>query len=267
MKIGYFLSSEEFGPKELVEHAKKAEQAGFHALWISDHYHPWNDEQGHSPFVWSVIGALAEAVDLPVTTGVTCPTIRIHPAIIAQAAATSAVMTGGCFNLGVGSGEALNEHILGGHWPEAAGRPRGGGRRAARDAARGGRGDAHAGARRAAVPQRQALHGRERARLRPAGIPGSRLRLRLRAQGDRARRGDRRRLRDHLTGQGRDRAVPLGRRQGPGARGDEGVLHGLRGGGAEARAPAVAERGAARRAGADPPDALALRAGVRAGHP
>src|SRR5215212_7858147 len=119
MQIGCFLSCEEFGPGDLVEQAKRAEQAGFHALWISDHYHPWNDEQGHSAFVWSVIGALAEAVDLPVTTGVTCPTVRIHPAIIAQAAATSAVMTGGRFNLGVGSGEALNEHILGDHWPEA----------------------------------------------------------------------------------------------------------------------------------------------------
>ena len=119
MQIGCFLSCEEFGPRDLVEQAKRAERAGFHALWISDHYHPWNDEQGHSAFVWSVIGALAEAVDLPVTTGVTCPTVRIHPAIIAQAAATSAVMTGGRFNLGVGSGEALNEHILGDHWPEA----------------------------------------------------------------------------------------------------------------------------------------------------
>ena len=119
MQIGCFLSCEEFGPRDLVEQAKRAEQAGFHALWISDHYHPWNDAQGHSAFVWSVIGAIAEATDLPVTTGVTCPTMRIHPAIIAQAAATSAVMLEGRFNLGVGSGEALNEHILGDHWPEA----------------------------------------------------------------------------------------------------------------------------------------------------
>ena len=119
MQIGYFLSCEEFDPRDLVEQAKRAEAAGFHALWISDHYHPWNDEQGHSAFVWSVIGALSQATSLPVTTGVTCPTVRIHPAVIAQAAATSAVMTGGRFNLGVGSGEALNEHILGDHWPEA----------------------------------------------------------------------------------------------------------------------------------------------------
>jgi G6PDH family F420-dependent oxidoreductase len=119
VKIGYFLASEEFGPRDLVEQARRAEAAGFHALWISDHYHPWNDEQGHSPFVWSVIGALAEATSLPVTTGVTCPTVRIHPAVIAQAAATSGVMHAGLFQLGVGSGEALNEHILGDRWPEA----------------------------------------------------------------------------------------------------------------------------------------------------
>jgi G6PDH family F420-dependent oxidoreductase len=119
MKIGCFLSSEENGPQALVEQAKRAEAAGFHALWISDHYHPWNDEQGHSPFVWSVIGAISQVTDLPVTTGVTCPTMRIHPAVMAQAAATSAVLLGGRFNFGVGSGEALNEHILGEHWPEA----------------------------------------------------------------------------------------------------------------------------------------------------
>jgi G6PDH family F420-dependent oxidoreductase len=119
MKVGLALSSEDHGPKQLVELAKRGEAAGFHALWISDHYHPWIDEQGHSPFVWSVIGAIAEATDLPVTTGVTCPTVRIHPAVIAQAAATSSVMLDGRFALGVGSGEALNEHILGDVWPEA----------------------------------------------------------------------------------------------------------------------------------------------------
>jgi G6PDH family F420-dependent oxidoreductase len=118
VKVGYFLSCEEFGPAELVEQAVRAEQAGFHGLWISDHYHPWNDEQGHSPFVWGVIGAVSRATRLPVTTGVTCPTVRIHPAIIAQAAATSAVMLEGRFNLGVGTGEALNEHVLGNRWPE-----------------------------------------------------------------------------------------------------------------------------------------------------
>ena len=115
--FGYFLSCEEYTPQELVEQAVAAERAGFEALWISDHYHPWNDAQGESPFVWSVIGAVAQATDLPVTTAVTCPTMRIHPAVVAQAAATSAVMLDGRFTLGVGTGEALNEHILGQPWP------------------------------------------------------------------------------------------------------------------------------------------------------
>ncbi len=117
MRFGYFLSCEEYTPEQLVEQAVAAEQAGFDALWISDHFHPWNDEQGQSPFVWSVIGALSQACSLPVTTAVTCPTVRTHPVVIAQAAATSARMLGGKFTLGVGTGEALNEHILGGPWP------------------------------------------------------------------------------------------------------------------------------------------------------
>jgi G6PDH family F420-dependent oxidoreductase len=116
-RFGFFLSCEEYTPQQLVEQAVAAERAGFEALWISDHYHPWNDAQGQSPFVWSVIGALSHAVDLPVTTAVTCPTTRVHPAVVAQAAATSAVMLDGRFTLGVGTGEALNEHILGGPWP------------------------------------------------------------------------------------------------------------------------------------------------------
>jgi G6PDH family F420-dependent oxidoreductase len=116
-KIGYFLSSEQFSPKELVDQAKRAENAGFQALWISDHFHPWNDEQGQGSFVWNVIGALSEVTSLPVTTAVTCPTMRIHPAIIAQAAATAGVQLDNRFVLGVGSGEALNEHVLGEVWP------------------------------------------------------------------------------------------------------------------------------------------------------
>ncbi|WBO68492.1 LLM class F420-dependent oxidoreductase [Streptomyces camelliae] len=119
-EYGYFLSCEEFGPGDLIEQARAAEQAGFRSLWISDHYHPWNDAQGHSPFVWALIGALSEAVSLPVETAVTCPSLRIHPAVVAQAAATCATMTGGRFRLGVGSGEALNEHVLGGPWPPAS---------------------------------------------------------------------------------------------------------------------------------------------------
>jgi G6PDH family F420-dependent oxidoreductase len=120
MKIGYFLSCEEYGPHELIRQARMAEEAGFHGLWISDHYHPWIHEQGESPFVWAVIGALAQATSrMPVATAVTCPTIRTHPAIVAQAAATAQVMLAGRFSLGVGSGEALNEHIFGDRWPTA----------------------------------------------------------------------------------------------------------------------------------------------------
>jgi G6PDH family F420-dependent oxidoreductase len=119
MQIGYFLSTEEYGPRELLEQARAAEKAGFEGLWISDHYHPWNDEQGNSPFVWGMIGSISQACSLPLTTAVTCPTVRIHPAVIAQAAATAAELTGGRFTLGVGSGEALNEHILGDPWPSA----------------------------------------------------------------------------------------------------------------------------------------------------
>jgi G6PDH family F420-dependent oxidoreductase len=116
--IGIFLSCEEQSAKRLVDIAVKAEAAGFPDLWISDHFHPWVDAQGESPFVWSVIGAIAAATrQARVTTAVTCPTVRIHPAIVAQAAATSAILLDGRFTLGVGTGEALNEHILGDPWP------------------------------------------------------------------------------------------------------------------------------------------------------
>jgi G6PDH family F420-dependent oxidoreductase len=119
MRIGYFLATEEFGPVELLEQARAAERCGFDALWVSDHYHPWNDAQGQSSFVWSLIGAVSQVCRLPVSTAVTCPTVRVHPAVVAQAAATSAVICRGGFVLGVGSGEALNEHILGDPWPDA----------------------------------------------------------------------------------------------------------------------------------------------------
>ncbi|HEY7489139.1 MAG TPA: TIGR03557 family F420-dependent LLM class oxidoreductase [Streptosporangiaceae bacterium] len=119
-KFGYFLASEEHSPTELVRQARMAEEAGFDALWISDHFHPWLDEQGESSFVWTVIGALSQATSLPVTTAVTCPLVRIHPAIIAQAAATAQVMLDGRFRLGVGTGEPLNEHVIESRWPPAA---------------------------------------------------------------------------------------------------------------------------------------------------
>jgi coenzyme F420-dependent glucose-6-phosphate dehydrogenase len=119
-EYGYALSSEEHPPSDLVRNAKAAEDAGFTFALVSDHYHPWVDAQGHSPFVWSTIGAVAQATDrLVLGTGVTCPMIRIHPAIIAHAAATSAALMPGRFFLGVGSGENLNEHVLGDKWPAA----------------------------------------------------------------------------------------------------------------------------------------------------
>jgi len=119
-EIGYALSSEEHPPNDLVRYAQRAEQTGFTFAAISDHYHPWVDAQGQSPFVWSVIGGIAATTSsLNLGTGVTCPTFRIHPAIIAQAAATASAMMPGRFFLGVGSGENLNEHILGDHWPPA----------------------------------------------------------------------------------------------------------------------------------------------------
>lgn len=118
VQLGYALSSEEHHPNDLVRNARRAEEAGFTFALISDHFHPWVDAQGHSPFVWSVIGGIAQATrHLKLGTGVTCPTMRIHPAIIAQAAATSAAMMGDRFFLGVGTGENLNEHIFGEHWP------------------------------------------------------------------------------------------------------------------------------------------------------
>lgn len=120
MEIGYHLSSEEHTPNTLVKNARRAEEAGFTFALISDHYHPWLDRQGQSPFVWSVIGAISHATQrLRLGTGVTCPIMRIHPAIIAQAAATAAAMMPGRFFLGIGSGENLNEHILGEGWPPA----------------------------------------------------------------------------------------------------------------------------------------------------
>ena len=119
-ELAYALSSEEHDARTLVATAQRAEQAGFRSIWISDHFHPWIDRQGQSPFVWSVIGGIAATTDLTVTTGVTCPTMRIHPAVLAQATATSSnLLPGGHFRFGVGTGEALNEHILGDRWPPA----------------------------------------------------------------------------------------------------------------------------------------------------
>jgi len=119
MEIGYSLSSEEMAPDAIVRNARRAEETGFAGISVSDHFHPWTDRQGQSPFVWSVLGAIAVVTDhINVGTGVTCPTVRTHPAVVAQAAATTAAMMPGRFFLGVGSGEALNEHVVGSRWPE-----------------------------------------------------------------------------------------------------------------------------------------------------
>ena len=119
--FGYTLSSEEQRPEALVDQAARAEEVGFSFAVISDHFHPWVDKQGNSPFVWGVLGALSQATEkLELATGVTCPTTRIHPAIVAQAVATASSLLPGRFSLGVGSGENLNEHILGDRWPPVA---------------------------------------------------------------------------------------------------------------------------------------------------
>ncbi len=117
-ELGFALSSEDHPPNELVRQAALAERSGFTFCLISDHYHPWVDAQGHSPFVWSTLGGIAQATEkIRVGTGVTCPLIRQHPALVAQAAATVAAMMPGRFFLGVGTGENLNEHVLGDRWP------------------------------------------------------------------------------------------------------------------------------------------------------
>jgi G6PDH family F420-dependent oxidoreductase len=120
-EIGIFFSSEERSAPEIAAAAARAEEAGFRSAWISDHFHPWNDAQGESPFVWSVLGAAAHTTEaMRWTTAVTCPTVRTHPGIVAHAAATTATLMPGRFRLGVGSGEALNEHVFGARWPQAA---------------------------------------------------------------------------------------------------------------------------------------------------
>ncbi|WP_433718255.1 TIGR03557 family F420-dependent LLM class oxidoreductase [Actinoplanes sp. CA-051413] len=123
MKFGYKLSAEGFGPKELIQQAVRAEQAGFDFVEISDHFHPWLDVQGHSPFAWTVLGAIAARTErIGLATGVTCPTVRYHPAIIAQAAATLAIVSDNRFTLGIGAGERLNEHVVGQGFPSVRGR-------------------------------------------------------------------------------------------------------------------------------------------------
>lgn len=120
MQVGYKLSTESFGPSEIVAQARLAEEAGFDFVELSDHYHPWLESQGHSGFTWSMLGSISASTErIGLVTGVTCPSFRYHPAIIAQAAATVAILSGGRFTLGVGSGERLNEHVTGVPFPSA----------------------------------------------------------------------------------------------------------------------------------------------------
>lgn len=118
MKVGYKLFAEAYSPREIVEQAVRAERAGFDFVEFSDHFHPWLNSHGHSGFVWSMLAAAAERTErIGLATGVTCPIIRVHPAVVAQAAATTALLSEGRFTLGVGSGERLNEHVVGQGWP------------------------------------------------------------------------------------------------------------------------------------------------------
>ena len=125
MQIGYKLATEAFGPAELIRQAVLAEEAGFDFVEMSDHYHPWLEAQGHSAFTWSVLPVIAaKTTRIGLATGVTCPSVRYHPAIIAQAAATMALVSDGRFTLGVGAGERLNEHVVGVGLPRRARTPR-----------------------------------------------------------------------------------------------------------------------------------------------
>ncbi|WP_375401517.1 TIGR03557 family F420-dependent LLM class oxidoreductase [uncultured Amnibacterium sp.] len=117
-RFGYTLMTEQSGPKDLVRYAVRAEQAGFDFEVSSDHYSPWLTEQGHAPYAWSVLGAVAHATSrVEIATYVTCPTIRYHPAVVAQKAATMQLLADGRFILGLGAGENLNEHVVGEGWP------------------------------------------------------------------------------------------------------------------------------------------------------
>lgn len=118
MKLGFKLIAEAYGPTEIVEQAVRAEEAGFDFVEVSDHFHPWVSEHEHSGFAFSMLAAIAARTSaIGLATGVTCPFIRYHPAIVAQAAATTAILSGGRFTLGVGAGERLNEHVVGAGWP------------------------------------------------------------------------------------------------------------------------------------------------------
>jgi G6PDH family F420-dependent oxidoreductase len=120
VRIGYTMMTEHAGPRDLVDHVRRAERAGYDFSVISDHYFPWLESQGHASNAWAVLGAAAQATErIPLMTYVTCPTMRYHPAVVAQQAATVQLLSEGRFRLGLGSGENLNEHVVGGGWPPA----------------------------------------------------------------------------------------------------------------------------------------------------
>ncbi len=157
-RFGYTLMTEQSGPKELVRYAVSAERAGFDFEVSSDHYFPWLSSQGHAPYAWSVLGAVAHATErVELFTYVTCPTMRYHPAVVAQKAATLQILADGRFTLGLGSGENLNEHVVGQRWPTVARR---------QDMLRGGHPDhPRAVHRRAGRLEGRVLRGRFRAAL------------------------------------------------------------------------------------------------------
>ena len=218
-----------------------AEERGFEFALISDHFHPWIDRQGNSPFVWGVLGAIAQATErLEIGTGVTCPTMRIHPAIIAQAAATAAALMPGRFFLGVGTGENLNEHILG-HAMAGMGRPR------ARCWRRRSRSSGSSGAARwRAITARYYTVENARLYTLPETLPADPRRRQRRADG-RDRRADRRRLHRDGAGRGDHRRLRSGRRPRAALRPGDGLLGTLRGGGTADRPRVVADRGDPRR--------------------
>lgn len=124
-RFGYTLMTEQSGPRELVGYARAADRLGFDFAVSSDHYFPWLEEQGHAPYAWSVLGAVAQVTGrMELMTYVTCPTLRYHPAVVAQKAATLALLSEDRFTLNVGAGENLNEHVVGERWPAVGGAPR-----------------------------------------------------------------------------------------------------------------------------------------------
>ena len=258
--LGYKLSSEEQSAADLVRYAQMAQDTGFGFALISDHFHPWTDRQGQSPFVWSVLGAIAQATQrLIVGTAVTCPTMRIHPAIIAQAAATTATLMPGRFFLGVGTGENLNEHVVGQGWPETE--------------VRQARLEEAIEIIRLLVEGRQSelprsvLHGRERAALLAARLSAPAVRGRGRSAERRSGRARRRRHDRHRSG--RLPAVglrPGGRRRQATLRGADRVLGQGRGDGQAHRQGAVADLRHGEQPVVGAPPARALRGRGRARH-